>query len=481
MPDGQTNTIDTAHFTPSLRIGGEPVATAARADVIDPATGAPFATAPVASRDDLDRAVDVAAAAQRIWVGKTWAERADLVRAFAKAISDDAEILGHLLSREQGKPLAKSKAEVMGAGFFMNGFADLTLEPHVYRDTEQQYVHEERRPIGVVAGITAWNYPVLLGAWKIAPAILTGNAVILKPAPTTPLASLRMAEIADSIFPAGLVTVLTGDDALGPWMTSHPDIGKVSFTGSVATGKSIMANGADSLKRLTLELGGNDAAIVMPDFDVASGADGLFWSAFSNCGQVCAAAKRIFVPDALYDDVAQAFVDIAEKVKIGPWDAEDVEIGPMQNPNQLAKVADLVARAKAAGATVLFESETPDGQGFYHPLVVFGDADDANPAMAEEQFGPVIALSRYTNLEEAVSRANDDPHGLGASVWGTDIDAAKAIATRLEAGSAWINQHPSMGPEIPFGGVKASGIGVECGVKGLEEYTVPFVLNVKKA
>ena len=480
MPDGHAPTIDPSHYTPPLSIAGQEIATPTRSDVIDPSSAAAFGTAPIATKADLDNAVSVAARAQKDWATKSWETRADLVRAFSDAVTADADVLAHLLSREQGKPLAKSKAEIMGAGFFMKGFADLRLDPHIYRDTEAQYVREERRPVGVVGGITAWNYPVLLGAWKIAPAVLTGNAVLLKPAPSTPLATLRLAQIADRIFPPGVVTVLTGDDDLGPWMTSHPGIGKISFTGSVATGQAIMANGASTLKRLTLELGGNAAAIVMPDFDVESGAEGLFWSALSNCGQVCAAAKRIFVPDALYDALAASFVKIAASVKIGPWDGEDVEMGPMQNPAQQAKVADLVARAKAEGADVLFQSDVPSTKGFYHPLVVFGDSRDDNPAVAEEQFGPIISLSRYSTLEDAIRRANDDPHGLGASVWGTDIDAATDIAVQLEAGSVWINQHPSMGPEIPFGGVKASGIGVECGIKGLEEYTVPFVLNVKK-
>lgn len=480
MLDKPGSTIDTRHYEPPLRIGGQAVTGTDRMAVVDPSTGQAFASAPVCSRAHLNAAVDAARKAQREWQKRSWSERADLVRAFADALTADSDVLAHLLSREQGKPLAKSQAEIGGAGFFMKGFADLDLAPTVHRDTDAQYVRAERRPIGVVGAITAWNYPVLLGAWKIAPAVLTGNAVILKPAPTTPLATLRMAEIADQVFPPGIVTVLTGDDDLGPWITGHGGIGKISFTGSVATGRAIMANAAPTLKRLTLELGGNDPAVVMPDFDVGDGAEGLFWSAFSNCGQVCAAAKRIFVPDALHDELASAFAAIAGKVKIGPWDADGVEMGPMQNPNQLAKVADLVAGAKTAGATVIHEGKTPEGEGFYHPLVVFGDAGDDNPAMAEEQFGPVIALSRYGDLEEAVARANDDPHGLGASVWGTDIEAATGVAARLEAGSVWINQHPSMGPEIPFGGIKQSGIGVECGVRGLEEYTLPFVLNVKK-
>ncbi|MEM9798369.1 MAG: aldehyde dehydrogenase family protein [Pseudomonadota bacterium] len=478
MPDGPS--IDfTHHYAPDLRIAGQAQALA-RADVLDPATGRPFGDAPVAEEETLDRAVAAAMEAQREWRTRPWQARADTIRAFADAVAADADILGHLLAREQGKPLAKARGEVMGAGFFMNGFADLTLEPETFRDVDAQYVQAERRPIGVVAGITAWNYPVLLAAWKIAPAVLTGNAVILKPAPSTPLASLRLAELADRVFPPGLVAVLTGDDRLGPWITAHPRIGKVSFTGSVATGQAIMQNAAPTLKRLTLELGGNDAAIVMPDFDVAKHAAELFWSAMSNCGQVCAAAKRIFVPDGLYAALCTQFGQIASGAIVGPWNAEGVEIGPMQNAAQAAKVRDLITRAKAAGAVVVYEGTVPDGDGFWVPPTVLRDAADDNPVVAEEQFGPVIALSHYTDIDEVIARANADPHGLGASVWGEDLDLAMSVASQLEAGTAWVNQHPSMGPEIPFGGIKASGYGVECGRRGLEEYTVPFVLNVKR-
>ncbi|WP_422367341.1 aldehyde dehydrogenase family protein [Pelagibius sp.] len=480
MPDGQSAPFEEAHYAPELRIGGAPHTVASRMDVVDPATAQSFGSAPVTESDGLDAAVRAAAAVQLPWAVRAWSERAERVRAFADAVTGDIDVLAHLLSREQGKPLAKSQAEVMGAGFFMKGFADLELKPEVLRDTDAQYVRAERRPIGVVGAITAWNYPVLLAAWKIAPAVLTGNAVIVKPAPTTPLSTLRLAQLADGIFPKGLVTVLTGDDRLGPWITSHQGIGKISFTGSIATGQAIMANASATLKRLTLELGGNDAAIVMPDFSVSDAAEGLFWSAFSNCGQVCAAAKRIYVPDSLYDAVCAAFVELAANVRVGPWDREGAEMGPLQNPMQLAKVGDLVKRATAAGARVIHEGSVPQ-EGYFYPLTVLADVTDDNPVNAEEQFGPVIALSRYGDLEDAIARANADRHGLGASVWGEDVEAATGVALRLQAGSVWVNQHPSMGPEIPFGGVKHSGIGVECGLRGLEEYTDIFVLNVKRS
>ena len=479
MLDGPSAPIEEGHYAPDLRIAGVPYSSAARMDVIDPATLERFGSAPISESSDLDAAVRAAAAAQPAWAGRAWSERAERVRAFADVVTGDVDVLAHLLSREQGKPLAKSQAEVMGAGFFMKGFADLELKPEVLRDTDTQYVRAERRPIGVVGAITAWNYPVLLAAWKIAPAVLTGNAVIAKPAPTTPLSTLRLAQLAESVFPQGLVTVLTGDERLGPWVTGHEGIGKISFTGSIATGQAIMANASSTLKRLTLELGGNDAAIVMPDFNVSGAAEGLFWSAFSNCGQVCAAAKRIYVPDSLYEAVCSAFTELAANVRVGPWDMDDVEMGPMQNSMQLAKVTGLVARAKAAGARVVYEGSVPE-DGYFYPLTVLADVTDDNPVNAEEQFGPVIALSRYSDLEDAIARANDDRHGLGASVWGEDADTATGVALRLQAGSVWVNQHPSMGPEIPFGGVKQSGIGVECGIRGLEEYTDVFVLNAKR-
>jgi acyl-CoA reductase-like NAD-dependent aldehyde dehydrogenase len=464
----------------SLTIGGKSVAAENILHVTDPATGVPFAKAPEATRAQLEAAVSAAEEAFRDWSRRPWAERRDLLLKFCDAVAADIDGIAELVAREAGKPLAKATSEVNAGLFFARGFAKLELKSEILRDSETQFVKVEKRPIGVVAAITAWNYPAMLALWKIAPAVLTGNTLVLKPAPSTPLATLRLGEISQQIFPAGVVNVLSGGDDLGRWMASHPKIAKIAFTGSVATGKAIMASAAPTLKRLTLELGGNDAAIVLRDFDIERQAEDLFWAGFANNGQVCACMKRTYVPEELYDPLCQRLAKIAASVKIGAWNVPDVQIGPLQNREQYNRVAELVDDATARGGTPFFRSDVPDGSGFFYPITLFRDLPDDARLITEEQFGPALALIRYSDVDEAVRKANDSPYGLGASVWGRDIDKALEVADRLEAGSVFVNQHPSMGPEIPYGGVRQSGIGVECGIEGLAEYTNTVVFNIKK-
>jgi acyl-CoA reductase-like NAD-dependent aldehyde dehydrogenase len=470
-----------AHPLHRMSIDGEFVASPASLDVIDPATAAAFARVPDCTREQLESAVKAGQRAFVTWSGEPFEERRRLVNAFIESVVADADTLAPLITREQGKPLAKARSEINSAVFFSRGYAALDLAPEVLRDSATRRVELRRRPLGVVGAITAWNYPVLLAMWKIVPAVLAGNTVVLKPSPYTPVATLRLGELAQKVFPRGVVNVVSGGNDLGAWMTAHPGIRKIAFTGSGPTGKRIMASAASNLKRVTLELGGNDAGIVLADVDPAKIAADLFWAKFSNCGQVCAALKRMYVHRSVYAAVCDELVKFATTVKIGHGMEEGVDIGPIQNKAQYDLVHAMVDEAIDAGAKVLYRSPVPPGPGLFLPITILTNVTPAMRVMKDEVFGPVLTITPYDDEEEVLRCANDTEYGLGGSVWGRDTDHAATLAARLDSGGAWVNQHPAMGPDIPFGGVKGSGIGVELGRLGLEEYTSIQVLNVKLA
>ena len=460
-------------------IDGEQVSSHSFLDVVDPATGVAFARVPDCTADQLEAAVTAAQRAFVTWSDEPDAQRRRLVHAFIDRVAADADALAPLITQEQGKPLAKARSEINSAVFFSRGYAAVDLAPEVLRDTPQQRVELRRRPLGVVGAITAWNYPVLLAMWKIVPAILAGNTVVLKPSPHTPVATLRLGLLAQEMLPRGVVNVVTGGNDLGAWMTAHRGIRKIAFTGSGQTGKRIMASAAGNLKRLTLELGGNDAGIVLDDIDPAKIAPDLFWAKFSNCGQVCAALKRMYVHRSVYEAVCNELVKFAATVKIGPGTQDGMDIGPIQNKAQYDLVRSLVNEAVEAGAKVLYRSPVPAGPGFFLPITILTNVTPEMRVVKEEVFGPVLTITPYDDVEDALNWANHGEYGLGGSVWSSDTTRAANLATRLEAGGAWVNQHPAMGPDIPFGGVKGSGIGVELGRLGLHEYTSVQVLNVK--
>jgi acyl-CoA reductase-like NAD-dependent aldehyde dehydrogenase len=336
-------------------------------------------------------------------------------------------------------------------------------------------------PIGVVAGLVPWNYPIVLAAWKIAPALLAGNTMVLKPSPFTPLTTLRIGELLRDEVPPGVLNVINGGDALGPLVTAHPGIDKVSFTGSTATGRAVMRSAADRLKRLTLELGGNDAAIVMPDVDVPSVARELFWGAFVNSGQICIAAKRIYIHEAIYEPMKQAFVELAQAARMGPGDEEGVELGPIQNRRQYERLVELLDDCKRRGLSLLTGGQLPEGPGLFFPVTLVDNPPEDSRIVQEEPFGPILPLLKFTDVEDAIARANATEYGLGASVWSRDEKKATAIAQRLDAGIVWVNEIQAVSPYKPMGGHKQSGLGVENGTEGLLEYTVVQTLSVKRA
>ena len=428
----------------------------------------------------MNEAVAAAGRAFREWSKTSVKERQDVVRRMIARVRENIDELATLLTLEQGKPLAKAVSEINAALFFCNGYCEMSLDPEIIRDTDNQRVEMRYSPIGVVGAIAAWNYPILLSLWKLAPAVIAGNTAIIKPSPYTPVATLRVGELIADIFPAGVVNIVSGGDELGRWMTAHEGIGKISFTGSAATGKHIMRSAAGNLKRVTLELGGNDAGIVLDDVDPETIATDLFDAAFSNCGQVCAGLKRLFVPARLEEAIAAGLAKHAAKVKVGSGFEDGVQMGPIQNKKQFDRVNELIADAKATGADIYFQGKAPEGPGYFVPITLVRGARPGSRIVDEEPFGPVLPIIRYESEDEAVAMANDTRFVLGASVWSPNVERAAEMAARLEAGSRWVNQHPAMGPDIPFGGVKESGLGVECSVHGLREFTAIQVLNVKR-
>jgi len=463
-----------------MTIGGQAVAGARLMPVYDPVTGAVFAQAPDATAEETDQAIEAAEAAFPAWAALPWEIRAEKVRAFGQAIREDNSELARLLCREQGKPLDKAVSEI-GAGLaYLEAYCNMRLAPAVLKETESKRIEQHHRPLGVVGAITAWNYPLLLAIWKIAPALVTGNTVVVKPAPSTPLATLALGKIAARVLPAGVVNVVSGATEAGERLTRHEKVRKITFTGSTETGKRIMANASTGLKRLTLELGGNDAGIVLEDADPHAIAADIFWAKFSNCGQVCAALKRLYVHRSIYEPLCAALAAFAAGVKIGPGLEPGVLVGPMQNSAQRDRMAATVEEAVRAGATIIYQSQVPEGGGYFFPITLLANVPEDAAVVRGETFGPVLAILPYDDVEDAIFRANNTDYGLGGSVWSPDIVRATAIAERLEAGSVWVNQHPAMDPAVPFGGIKCSGLGVEGGLRGLEEFTSIQIVNVKK-
>jgi acyl-CoA reductase-like NAD-dependent aldehyde dehydrogenase len=453
----------------AMTIGGGRAGAREYLGVVDPATGEVFAQAPSCTREQLGQAMAAARAAAS-W-GRDGKVRVAALHAAADAATAARDELAAVLSREQGKPLQAAQFEVTETARWLAASADLEIPRETVQDDERGYAVVERRPLGVVAAITPWNFPLLLAGWKLGPALRAGNTVVLKPSPFTPLSTLMLGEVLNQVLPAGVVNVVSGGDELGAWMTQHPTVRKISFTGSVATGKLIAAAAAPDLKRFTLELGGNDAAIVLPDADVEGIGRRLFWGAFINNGQICAGIKRVLVPHALHDDLVECLADWARKVRVGAGTEPRVQLGPVNNAPQFERVSDLVEDALARGGKAAAGGGPLDRPGyFFTPTILTGVAEGVR-IVDEEQFGPALPVMAYRTVEEAVDRANATSFGLSGSVWGTDIDRAAEVAAQLDCGVVFVNDHLTLEPHLPFGGVKWSGAGVENGPWGLAEFS----------
>ena len=463
-----------------MTIGGDSAPAADSFGVINPANGEVFAHAPECTRDQLDAAFDAAAKAQRDWKLDEAARRSTLL-AMADVLMGATAELAPILTAEQGRPLAEAGVEVFASAIWCQYFANLETPPQVIQDDTEAYVEVVRRPIGVVAGITPWNFPLTLAFWKIAPALLAGNTMVLKPSPFTPLATLKVVELLREVMPAGVLNVVSGSDELGGWMTGHPVPRKVSFTGSIATGKLVAQSAAPDLKRVTLELGGNDPAIVLDDADPAIVSRAIFSAAFQNNGQVCSAVKRVYVPEALYADVLDGLTAQAAAIQVGDGTAADTKLGPINNAPQFERVKELVADALSHGARATTGGKAMDRPGYFFEPTILTDISDGTRIVDEEQFGPALPVIPYRSVDEVVERANGTHFGLSGSVWGADADRAAEVAGRLECGTAWVNTHLALAPQQPFGGFKWSGIGIENGPWGLAEFTEVQAVHRSKA
>ncbi|SIQ50933.1 aldehyde dehydrogenase family protein [Marinobacterium stanieri] len=448
--------------------------------VINPATEDAICQCNMASVDQLDQAVAAARAAYPAWRDTPDAERSRLLHQIADRLEANADELARIIVQEQGKPLALAQMEVGAAAGWTRYNADLEIPEQVFEDSDSKRVIGHRKPLGVVASITPWNWPLMIAIWHIMPALRTGNTVICKPSGMTPLNTLRLVEIMNEVLPAGVINSVLGEAEIGSAISGHADINKVIFTGSTPTGQRILVNSATTLKRLTLELGGNDAAIVLPGSDVDAIAEGLFNSAFINMGQTCAALKRLYVHESQYEAVCQKLATLAEQQVVGNGLDDTTTFGPVQNANQYRQVIELVDDARNQGARILCGGSPSADKGYFYPPTIVADVCNGTRLVDEEQFGPVLPVIAYQDVEQAIALANDCSVGLGGSVWGSDTEQAGQIARQLECGTAWINNHAEVLPHIPFGGCKLSGVGVEFGLEGLLEYTQLQVINAPK-
>lgn len=456
-----------------LSINGELVGSDTSFDIFNPATNEVIAQAPQASAAQLEAAIQGAVKAFESWSSLDWSVRSDYIRRYADALEARQDELITLLTLEQGKPRhSQAKSEVEAAIYWVREVAKRNIAVQVIEDTEQHVVEVHHTPLGVVGAITPWNFPVLLGLWKVAPCLIMGNTMVMKPSPYTPLTSLFFGEIAQGVLPPGVFSVVSGGNELGQIITEHPDIAKISFTGSTATGKRVMASGASNLKRITLELGGNDAAVVLADADWKSLVKPLFWAAFGNSGQWCIAVKRLYVHASIHAAFTAAFVEYARTVKVGDGMDPTTDLGPIQNRMQYDKLVDLFDDTRKHGYKVPLGGMIDQSlAGNFVPVTIVDNPPENSRIVQEEPFGPILPIMAFDTVEEVVDRVNASPFGLAGSVWGGDREAAIAVAKRMETGTVWVNEIHIHGIDIPFGGHKLSGMGVENGQEGLAGFT----------
>ncbi|KAL8814219.1 MAG: hypothetical protein Q9223_006537 [Gallowayella weberi] len=465
-------------------INNELTRTAKTRHNINPATTEPNPEVPVSTQEDVDRAVAAAREAFKSWSKVSFEERGQKLVEYADAIDGYKDDFAKLLTSEQGKPLAQSYQEIDMTTSWLRAFSTMRIPEEVVEDNEDRRIIHRNLPLGVVAGIIPWNYPILLAAGKIGPALITANTIIIKPSPYTPYCNLKLAELAAQIFPPGVVQALSGEEDLGPMFTTHPDVDKIAFTGSSATGKKVMAACAPTLKRLTLELGGNDPAIICDDVDVEAIVPKIAILSFLCCAQICMMIKRLYVHEAIYPRFVAALVEQTKGFKVGSGTDPDNFIGPVQNSMQFEKVKDMYSQIEKQGWKPALGGEMPEmdpkGKGYFFQPTIIDDPPEDSRIVTEEPFGPILPILKWHDEEDVIRKANNSKMGLGGSVWSKDVERATRMAKQLETGTVWVNSHFDVAPGVPFGGHKESGIGMEWGVLGLKAYCNPQTLWLKK-
>ncbi len=465
----------------SMLIGGKTVESKRKLGVINPANEQVFSHAPICEPSDLDQAVALAKHAFPSWSMTSYQQRTELLRTMSDIICSNVEDLKFLLSAEQGKSHKEARFEILASCNWLKAMADMTLPVQVNESTDARLSETRRVPIGVVAAISPWNFPVLLSFSKISPALAAGNCIVVKPSPFTPLTMLRIGELIKDVLPPGVLNIISGDDDLGPMLTSHSGIDKISFTGSTETGKRVMHSAAEDIKGLTLELGGNDVAIVLPDADINKCVSQIAWGTFRNTGQICINSKRIYVHSDCYDRFAKAFLAQIKLFRIGAADEPGAVLGPVQNQRQYDRVIELIEDCKNNGYRFLTGGDVDsDAAGYFLPLSVIDNPPKNSRIVLEEPFGPIVPLMKYNDLEALIKDVNSSDYGLAGSVWGEDLETATHVAEKLQTGTVWINEIHKISPFEPMAGHKQSGFGVENGIAGLMEYTLPKTITINR-
>ena len=441
--------------------------------VVNPATEETIDEVGSADLDQVHDAVAAAKGAFKQWKRTPAPERGEMMHALAAWVNDNTEELATTLTREGGKPLVENRDEMGWSASCLDFYAEIgRLERGriVPSGEEGQLSLVFKEPFGVVAAIVPWNYPILLMAWKLAPALAAGNTVVIKPSPYTPLSTLKLCDGFAECFPPGVINVVTGEADVGSALVEARDVSLIAFTGSVETGKHVMRSAAESLKKVHLELGGKDAFIVCDDVDLSVAARGAVWAAYLNTGQVCTSAERFYVMDDVYGDFLDAFVAETEKLVIGDPMSETTDIGPMVRAVQRDKVEAQLSAAAAAGAKVVRGGERSHDKGFFLSPAVVVDVDDSMDVMAKETFGPVAPIAKVSSLDEAIERTNASEYGLGANVYTGRLDYMVKAMEEIDAGTVWFNDPLTDNEAAPFGGMKSSGSGRELGPEGLDDF-----------